>query len=142
MTSDDNRRVVERFDALFGKADLRELDELCTPDMVNHALAAHMPKGLAGTRKFLEGQAHSFTSDGWAQVTVIAERDYVVQHGIRSGRWKGGPLFGFELRAGEYSRECVFIYRLENGRIAERWAVRDDMAMIRQLGGLPSAPKP
>jgi len=30
----------------------------------------------------------------------------------------------------------VFIYRLVDGRIAERWAVRDDLGMMRQLGAL------
>jgi predicted ester cyclase len=37
---------------------------------------------------------------------------------------------------GPYAREVVFIYRLVDGRIAERWAVRDDLGMMRQLGAL------
>jgi predicted ester cyclase len=31
------------------------------------------------------------------------------------------------------------MYRFEHGQIAERWAVRDDLTMLRQLGALPSA---
>jgi predicted ester cyclase len=30
------------------------------------------------------------------------------------------------------------MYRFQDGRIAERWAVRDDLAMIQQLSGTPS----
>jgi predicted ester cyclase len=37
---------------------------------------------------------------------------------------------------GPYAREVVFVYRLVDGRIAERWAVRDDLGMMRQLGAL------
>jgi predicted ester cyclase len=28
------------------------------------------------------------------------------------------------------------MYRLVDGRIAERWAVRDDLGMMRQLGAI------
>ena len=28
------------------------------------------------------------------------------------------------------------MYRLQHGRIAERWAVRDDLGMMMQLGAL------
>ena len=50
--------------------------------------------------------------------------------------WQGGSLFGFDLRPGPYSREVVFLYRLQSGRITDRWAVRDDLTMLRQLVAL------
>jgi predicted ester cyclase len=31
------------------------------------------------------------------------------------------------------------MYRLTEGRIAERWAVRDDLTMMRQLGAIKPA---
>ena len=49
VSTDHNQRVLQRFDALLGADDLTELDDLCTPDMVNHALAPDRPAGLAGT---------------------------------------------------------------------------------------------
>jgi hypothetical protein len=36
--------------------------------------------------------------------------------------------------AGDYTREVAFMYRLEGGRIAERWGVRGDLGMMQQLG--------
>ncbi len=78
MLTEHNRRVVERFDALVGVTDLDPLEDLCTPDLVNH-------------------------------------------------------------QPGEYSRDVAFIYRLREGRIAERWAVRDDLTMLRQLGAIGSS---
>jgi predicted ester cyclase len=136
MTTEHNRAVVERFDALAGSADLGELEELCTPDLVNHALAPERPQGLAGTREFLSGSMRSFGDDGWEWVQVIAEGDLVVQHGFRGGTWRGGSLFGFELQPGPYRREVAFVYRLQEGRIAERWAVRDDLTMLRQRAAI------
>jgi predicted ester cyclase len=132
-----NRAVVERFDGLFGAASLDELDELCAPDMVNHALAADRPQGLAGTRQFLTESAARFGDAGWTSLQVISDEQFVVQHGVRGGHWAGGPLFGFDLKPGRYQREVVFLYRLKDGRITDRWAVRDDLTMLRQLGALP-----
>jgi predicted ester cyclase len=136
MSTEHNRAVVERFDALVGATDLDPLDDLCTPDMVNHSLAPNRRAGLAGTREFLAEAAHRLGDAGWSSLRVIAEGDFVVQHGMRGGNWRGGSLFGYERQPGEYSREVAFVYRLADGRIAERWAVRDDLRMLRQLGAL------
>jgi predicted ester cyclase len=136
-----NKAVVEEFDAMLNTHDLSRLDELCTPDMVNHALASGRPQGLEGTREFLASSfGRRFATDGWEQLTVIAEGDFVVQHGVRGGQWPGGPFLGFEAEPGEYAREVVFVFRLEDGKIAERWAIRDDLTMLRQLGALPTNP--
>ena len=132
-SSATNKAVVERFDALLNSADLDELDVLCTPEMTNHALAPDRPAGLAGTREFLRAAAR-FRSDRWRELTVVAEGDYVVQYGVRAGQWPGGPFLGISAPAGPYARGTAFMYRLVDGRIAERWAVRDDLGMIRQLG--------
>jgi hypothetical protein len=59
---------------------------------------------------------------------------------VRGGQWPGGPFLGFDADPGAYAREVVFVYRLEDGKIAERWAIRDDLTMLRQLGGLPANP--
>ena len=80
-----------------------------------------------------------FHSDGWRRLVVVAEHDFVVQHGVRGGNWPGGPFLGVEAPAGAYAREVAFIYRLDDGRIAERWAVRDDLTMLRQLGAIRPA---
>ena len=136
MADDTNRSIVERFDKLLGAPDLDELEQLCAPDMVNHALAPGRPQGLAGTREFLTKSAAMFGDTGWTSLDVIADGEFVVHHGIRGGDWKGGSLFGFDLRPGPYQREVVFMYRLRGGRITDRWAVRDDLTMLRQLGGL------
>ena len=121
VSTEDNKHVVERFDALLGQADLRALDELCTQDMVNHTLAPDRQQGLAGTREFLETQGrHPMTSQHWESMVVVAEGDVVVQFGRRAGPWAGGGGVG----------------RFVDGKIAERWAIRDDLSVLRQLGAI------
>ena len=140
MSGEQNKQVLAAFDRLLGAADLTPLDQLCRADMVNHALAPDRPSGLAGTREFLETMGrHHMTHEGWRELVVVAEGDYVVQYGVRHGRWHGGRFMGIEASPGDYSRGFAAMYRFEDGQIAERWAVRDDLTMLRQLGALPSA---
>jgi predicted ester cyclase len=137
MSTERHKEVLARFDALLGADDLTELDQLCTPDMVNHALAPDRPRGLAGTREFLESDGvRKFRDHRWDELVVVAEGDYVVQFGKRGGYWPGGSFLGVEAPAGEYSRDFMAAYRFEGDRIAERWAIRDDLGMLRQLGAL------
>jgi len=137
MTAAANRDTVERFDALINTQDLDQLDLLCTPGMVNHALATGRPAGLAGTREFLSTQGRRrWVSYRWDRLVVVADGDHVVQYGVRAGHWPGGEFRGVAIPAGEYTREVAFMYRLEQGRIAERWAVRDDLGMMQQLGAV------
>jgi hypothetical protein len=145
MDVERNKAVVQRFDDVITEGDIDELDELCTPGLVNHALAASRPAGLAGTKEFLTGQSAASGRRGgrrdphasrWASLSVIAENDLVVQYGIREGDWPGGSSRGFEIPSGRYTREAAFMYRLVDFRIAERWAIRDDLGMMLQLGAL------
>jgi hypothetical protein len=59
-----------------------------------------------------------------------------VQFGRREHEWPGGSVRGFDVPLGTYTRDTAFAYRFVEGRIAERWAIRDDLAMLLQLGAL------
>jgi predicted ester cyclase len=140
MTSEQNKELIRRFDEVVAGGDVEALDQLCTQDMVNHSLAPTRPKGLEGTRQFLRTGMPQLNEDGWTDSVMIAEGDYVVQFGVRGGNWRGGPFLGIDASPGPYSREVAFCYRIENNKIAERWAMRDDLTMLRQLGALTPQP--
>jgi ketosteroid isomerase-like protein len=134
MTVEQNKELIRQFDEAVATGDVDALDELCTQDMVNHALAPDRPKGLEGTREFLRTGMPQFQADGWTDSVIVAEGDYVVQFGVRAGTWRGGSFLGFDVSPGPYSRNVAFCYRIQDGKIAERWAMRDDLTMLRQLG--------
>ena len=141
MDLERNKAVVREFDELGnGTGDLGRLEELCAPDMVNHALAPGRPAGLAGTREFLEARHRRGRPARWIESHVVAEGDLVVQFGRREDLSTGGIFRGFDVPAGVYTRDAAFAYRLVDGRIAERWAIRDDLSMMVQLGALKRRP--
>jgi len=139
MGSDTSKSIVERFDAILNNRDLDQLDELCGPGMVNHALAPGRPAGLEGTRQWLQTEGRNFRSFTWKELFVVAEDDLVVQFGVRGHDWPGGRFRGFDVPAGHCERGTAFMYRVAEGRIVERWAVNDLLAMLLQLGAI-SAP--
>jgi predicted ester cyclase len=137
MDTAHHKAVVALFDELGnGGGDLPVLDTLCTPDLVNHALAPGRTQGLEGTREFLREARRDLHPGRWVESFIVAEGDMVVQFGTRELSWPGGAFLGFEAPAGTAIRDVAFAYRLVDGRIAERWAIRDDLTMLRQLGAL------
>ena len=137
MDTSYNKTVVAQLDELGnGGGDLAILDSLCTPDLVNHALARGRPQGLEGTREFLRPAHRDRHGGRWLDSFVVAEGDMVVQFGSRELTWPGGSFLGFETPAGTATRDVAFAYRLVAGRVAERWAIRDDLSMLLQLGAL------
>jgi predicted ester cyclase len=137
MSMETNKAIVKRFDAILNTGDLDQLDELCSPDMVNHALAPSRPSGLEGTRQWLETEGLNFRSFNWKELFVVAENGLVVQFGVREHYWPGGRFRGFEVPAGHCERGTAFMYRIAADRIVERWAVNDLLAMLLQLGAIP-----
>jgi hypothetical protein len=47
---------------------------------------------------------------------------------------------GIPAGPGSYVRDFAAMYRFEDGRIAERWALREDLGMIKQLGAFGAEP--
>jgi predicted ester cyclase len=138
----DNKQTLQRFDLLVEACEAEQLDEICTPDMTNHALASHRTAGLEGTKEFLRECRADPGKSAWMHemmgqpdLVTIGEGDYVIQFGKITATWPGRQFRGYDIPAGDYECDVAFMYRFQDGRIAERWAVRDDLAMIEQLSG-------
>ena len=145
MGIQDNKRTLERFDRLIEACEAERLDEICTPEMRNHALASVRTDGLEGTKQFLRECRQDPEKAEWLRalhgerdLTTIAEGDYVIQYGTITSTWPGRRFRGYDIPSGDYACDVAFMYRFEGGLIAERWAIRDDLAMIQQLSGRPS----
>ena len=84
MDTAHNKAVVALFDDLGnGGGDLAVLDSLCTPDLVNHALAPRT-QGLQGTREFLQEARRDLYPGRWVKSFVVAEGDMVCSSGPES----------------------------------------------------------
>ena len=75
------------------------------------------------------------------QDVLFAGEDKVVQIWTTRGFHTGAPLFGFPAAGKELVLTGVNIFRLANGRIAERWGTIDTMGLMQQLGVAPATPE-
>jgi predicted ester cyclase len=112
------------------------LDAVCHPDMLTHSFAANMPQGIEGMRRIVQASRDRGGVGRWEHVVTIADGEYVVQYGARSLDWPGGPFRGFDVPAGSFQRDCAFLFRVRDELITDRWAIRDDLAMMTQLGAI------
>ena len=92
-----NKAVVAQFDELGNSGgDLALLDTLCTPDMVNHALAADRPQGLEGTREFLRNGINLWVrfKGQWGQHKGSTSFNLDWNNSAKGQEWEYGHLFG------------------------------------------------
>jgi steroid delta-isomerase-like uncharacterized protein len=134
MGSEENKALVRRFYAAIDDGDLEAMDELVAEDYLDH----HPPfPGLPPGREGLKVAFQVFLTATPGRHEIddqIAENDKVVTRLTAVGTHQGdlpGPLpaTGAALR-----ETAVAIHRIVDGRIAEHWSDRDDLALMQQLG--------
>ncbi|KIL38104.1 hypothetical protein SD70_28545 [Gordoniibacillus kamchatkensis] len=136
----ENKAIVRRWvDEVLNKQDLSVLDRLVMPDVVNHAVpVAELRYGFENFKRAIGALFVAFPDHRMEIEDMGAEGDKVWYRGTRSGTHLGpGPLPGIEPSGKYVAVQHIHILRLENGKIAEHWAIRDDLGFLRQIGLFP-----
>lgn len=72
---------------------------------------------------------------------VVARGDYVAiratVHGVHNSDYLGVPAIGKP-----FAMPTMHLYRGEGDRLAERWGVRDELSVLRQVGAMAPPPLP
>jgi steroid delta-isomerase-like uncharacterized protein len=136
--SEENKALVRRFfEEFVTKGDESLVDELIAGDFVDHnPQGPNIAPGREGVKQVFSGRRSAFPD---AAVTVddqVAEGDKVVSRltitGTNQGEFMGIPATGKS-----FSMGAVAIFRIEDGKIVERWGETDFMGMMQQLGVVP-----
>jgi steroid delta-isomerase-like uncharacterized protein len=114
-----------------GRYDLAE--QFVTDDYVDHEAPPGTPPGPEGANAVLRWLRDAFNDltyevhDAFGAGDRVAVR--LTTRGTHTGEFMGKPATGrsFEI-------EAIHIYRIENERVAEHWAKRDDVALAQQIG--------
>jgi predicted ester cyclase len=134
VSSDKNKAIVQQFYDEWNAGEI-DFDRLVHPDVTNHQPGREPENGLEFFRRAIEGVMGAVPDSTWTTVRLLAEDDFVVCHNRWSGTYGAKVFRGVPTPSGEpFSVEHVHIYRVTEGRIAEHWVVRDDLAMMQQLG--------
>jgi predicted ester cyclase len=134
------RRIWEE---VIPSGDIDGLAELLAEDGIDHGARPDEPQGLAGAQQSMRWLGSVFSNQRWEIHQVIGEDETVVVYCTLHGRHTG-DLMGIPPTNRDVSMDYVHIVRFSDGKVAEHWGVRDDMALMRQLGvmGDRTAPAP
>ena len=138
--SEENKALIRRYiEAIDGNdsSDWSILDEFVAEDVVVHN--PQLP-GVTPDREGIKQAAEMFrqATPGRHEIPLqVAEGDLVVSlivaRGVHAGELLGVPATGNEVET-----EGIAIHRIDDGKIAEYWAVTDTARVLQQVGALPS----
>ncbi len=132
MSTDDNISLVRRYiEEAWNTHNPGVLDDILAADAINHA-APHL-SGPEGFKQIFGVLFAAFPDAYWTIEDIFAAGDRVATR----GRWGGthlGDFFGIPATGRLFEVTHMHIFRIEDGKIAEHWANRDDLGHREQLG--------
>jgi steroid delta-isomerase-like uncharacterized protein len=125
------RRFIER---LINQKDESAIDDFLAPDFVDHNAPPDQPPGPEGARRMLQRVLGALDDLRTELDDIIVDGDKVaVRH--RAYATHVGSFMGFPGTGKRLSWTGISIYRVENGKIVERWGLIDHQALLHQLRG-------
>ncbi|HVP20901.1 MAG TPA: ester cyclase [Anaerolineaceae bacterium] len=126
MSVKSNKARVSRFfDEVFNQRNVALVDELVSPNFVNHNASIQV-RGIEGVKRAVIAQLSAFPDIHTTIEDIIAEGDKVVA--------RGRDHFTQQPDGRPVELTWIEILRLENGKLAEAW-VEADMRPLSQVVG-------
>ena len=136
--SESNKLVSRRFTELFNTDDVSLADDVFTRGVVFHnAVAGGDLHGVEAVKEFIATYRSAFPDARSTVEDQVADEDTVATRWQARGTHRGA-LGDLPATGREFVMDGITIERIEGGRIAEVWVVRDELGMMRQLGAIPA----
>ena len=137
MSAEQNKTLVRRFvDEVQSRGNIDAIDELCSPEVVNHSAPPGVPSNCEGIKQVTAMFRQAFPDSYFTIEDMIAEGDKVATrktfHGTHQGEFMGIPPTGQQVSIG-----LIDIVRIVDGRVVEHWSMGDNLGMMQQLGAIP-----
>jgi predicted ester cyclase len=147
--SEANKELVRRhFEEIFNRKNLEVCDEMMADDYVEHAAAPFSEsapgrvKGPEAMRQTADWLLAQFPDLHMTIEAMVAEGDTVAVRVVSEGT-NLGPLNGVVPPTGRrFKASQSHWYRVEDGKLAEHWATREDLPSMLQLGILEAPGSP
>jgi steroid delta-isomerase-like uncharacterized protein len=137
MSAEENKALVRRFvEEVQSAGNIDAIDELCSPEFVNHSAPPGVPSNCEGVKQLTAMFRRAFPDSYFTVEEMIAEGDKVATrktfHGTHEGEFMGIPPTGHTVTMG-----LIDIVRIADGRVVEHWSMGDNLGMMQQLGIIP-----
>jgi steroid delta-isomerase-like uncharacterized protein len=144
MTTESNKALIQRHYDAFNAGDLDAFAATFTEDAINHS-AIPQAQGRQGARHIASKLRVAFPDMHFTIDDVIAEGDRVVCRLTVTGTNEGALDFvklKLPATGKRFRTTHIHVFRIAGGAIAERWAERDDLGQLQQLGLMPALVTP
>ena len=137
MSTEENKAIVRRlYEEAITQKKLEVLDEIMSPDVVDHAPFPEQAPGLEGFKGSFALMISAFPDYQSTVEEQIAEGDKVVtrftSRGTHQGEFMGIAPTGNRVRVTGIDIDWVV-----EGKIVEHWSEADLLGMMQQLGVIP-----
>lgn len=141
MSTEDDKALVREFlEVYYGAGDTDAFDEYLAPDVVFAGVGGQI-EGLEGVKE-AAARVHSmlYTAAPDIEMKVeemVAEDGSVAVHlteeGTFSGPYQSGPL-SVDPTGERFRVTALELFHLNEGKITVRWAARDRLGFLQQMG--------
>ena len=136
-STETNKAIVRRFyEEVFNRRNVELIDELIHEPFINHDLTPVSARDRASLKQFIVTLTAAFPNHHHQILDLIAAGDKVVMRCMFIGKHQGifpGMLKDLPTHR-TICQQQIHILRIQDNQIAEHWVVRDDLAMMVQLG--------
>lgn len=137
-TDEQTKQVTRRYvEEAWNEGNVDGMDEILTAHQLYHDPTFDGAEELEEFKGFIRGYREAFPDLHYEVEEYIAEGDKAAFWGRVTGTHEG-TFLGAEPTGNEIDIMGIGVVRVEDGKIAERWANFDLFGMFRQLGIDPS----
>jgi CubicO group peptidase (beta-lactamase class C family)/predicted ester cyclase len=131
-----NKDIARRYiEELFSQGNLDVADELISEEFVNHSpFGADDTRDREGLKQAVTGFLASFSDGEFVIDDMIAEGDLVAIRGTGRGTHDGQAFAGAPATGAKVEFTWTIFLRIKDGKITDRWANVDDLALLTPLG--------
>ncbi len=135
--SEANKALIRRFVAAADSLDFEEATRCLSPDIFVHMGGMPVPLDLASFFEFGQAWHSAFPDEETTFEDQIAEGEKVVSR-MSSRATHTGELQGIPPTGKKITVSGIFIDRVADGKIVERWGQVDMLGVLQRLGAIPA----
>ena len=137
MSAEAYRTLARRFvEDVWDKGDLAAVEEVFSRDVVDHHAVWPAP-GVEGQKQLLTAFRTAFPDLHVTSDDILVDGDRIAVRWTARGTHQG-ELLGIPATGKQVTITGIDILRVADGKIVERWAEDNGLALMQQLGVVPS----
>jgi predicted ester cyclase/heme-degrading monooxygenase HmoA len=134
---EQNKAIVRRMLDSIRSGDVAVVDEIISPNWVNHDPSLPPFRGREGARQLINLFSSAFSDLHFDIEDMVVEGDKIACRfrfgGINTGSFQGMPPTGKKAEV-----TATGIFRIVDGKLADNWVNLDALSLLQQLGAVPT----